>query len=97
MDRSGGEHRQRAAVTILAANGLGTPRLLLLSATTGHPDGLANSSGLVGKRLMMHPFAVVTGLFDDDLHSWQGPWGQHLHSLEFYETDPDRGFVRGAK
>ena len=26
-----------------------------------HPDGLANSSGLVGKRLMMHPFANVAG------------------------------------
>jgi choline dehydrogenase-like flavoprotein len=84
-------------VIILAANGIGTPRLLLLSATKGHEDGLANSSGLVGKRLMLHPFGVVTGLFADDLQSSQGPWGQHLHSLEFYETDPDRGFVRGAK
>ena len=65
-------------MTILAANGLGTPRLLLLSATTGHPDGLANSSGLVGKRLMMHPFAVVTGLFDDDLHSLAGAVGPAL-------------------
>jgi choline dehydrogenase-like flavoprotein len=97
LDRDGSEHRQRAGVTILAANGIGTPRLLLLSATKGHPDGLANSSGLVGRRLMMHPFGTVTGLFDEDFHSWQGVWGQHLHSLEFYETDPDRGFVRGAK
>ena len=46
---------------------------------------------------MLHPFGVATGLFDDDLHSAQGPWGQHLHSLQFYETDPARGFVRGAK
>ena len=33
-------------------------------------DGLANSSGLVGKRLMIHPFGTVTGLFEDDLESW---------------------------
>ena len=46
---------------------------------------------------MMHPFGTVVGLFDDDLGSMQGPWGQHIHSLEFYETDADRGFVRGAK
>ena len=46
---------------------------------------------------MMHPFGTVVGLFEDDLGSTQGPWGQHLHSLEFYETGADRGFVRGAK
>ena len=50
----------------MAANAIGTPRLLLLSASPAHPDGLANSSGLVGKRLMMHPFANVAGLFDED-------------------------------
>jgi len=90
-DRDGRDHEQRAAVTILCANGIGTPRLLLLS------DGLANSSGLVGKRLMLHPFGTVVGLFDEELDSWQGVWGQHIHSLEFYETDETRGFVRGAK
>ena len=46
---------------------------------------------------MMHPFGTVVGLFDEDLGSSHGPWGQHLHSLEFYETDASRGFVRGAK
>ena len=96
-DADGREHEVRAGVTIVAANGIGTPRLLLLSADARHPDGLANSSGLVGTRLMMHPFGTVVGLFDDDLRSWQGVWGQHLHSLEFYETDESRGFVRGAK
>jgi len=97
IDREGKEHVTRASVIILAANGIGTPRLLLLSATRGHRNGLANSSGLVGKRLMLHPFGVVTGLFQDDMHSTQGPWGQHLHCLQFYETDARRGFVRGAK
>jgi choline dehydrogenase-like flavoprotein len=97
VDRAGEERFQRAAVTILAAGGLGTPRLLLLSAGAGQPQGLANSSGLVGRRLMMHPFGTVVGLFADDLGSTHGVWGQHLHSLQFYETDVARGFVRGAK
>ncbi len=97
VDRDGREHLQRAPVTIVCANGLGTPRLLLLSDGPGHPDGLANSSGLVGKRLMMHPFGTVVGLFEEDLGSTHGVWGQHIHSLQFYESDPDRGFVRGAK
>jgi choline dehydrogenase-like flavoprotein len=97
VDRAGVEHFQPADVTILGANGIGTPRLLLLSASGRYPNGLANSTGLVGRRLMMHPFGTVVGLFDEDLQSTRGVWGQHLHSLQFYETDPARGFVRGAK
>ena len=61
------------------------------------PDGLANSSGLVGRRLMMHPFAVATGVFDEPLETWRGNVGSRIHSLQFYETDESRGFVRGAK
>jgi len=97
VDREGKDHFQAAAVTVLAANGIGTPRLLLLSASSKFPDGLANSSGLVGKRLMLHPFGTVVGLFDEDLGSTHGLWGQHIHCLEFYETNAARGFVRGAK
>lgn len=90
IDRRGREHFQPAAVTVLAANAVGTARLLLSSE-------IANSSGLVGRRLMIHPWATVTGLFDEDVRGAQGPWGQLLHCLEFYETDLSRGFVRGAK
>ena len=97
VDREGKEHFQKAAVTVLAANGIGTPRLLLLSGSSRFPNGLANSSGLAGKRLMLHPFGTVVGLFDEHLGSTHGLWGQHIHSLEFYETDVSRGFVRGAK
>jgi choline dehydrogenase-like flavoprotein len=97
VDRTGVEHFQPADVTILGANGIGTPRLLLLSASGRYPNGLANSTGLVGRRLMMHPFGTVVGLFDEDLQSTRGVWGQHLHSLQFYETNAARGFVRGAK
>ena len=97
VDRQGAEHFQKAAVTVLAANGIGTPRLLLVSTSPKFPQGLANTSGLVGRRLMMHPFGTVVGLFDEDLGSTHGVWGQHLHSLQFYETDAARGFVRGAK
>ena len=97
VDRNGVEHFQKACVTVLAAGGIGTPRLLLLSASSKFPNGLANSTGLVGRRLMMHPFGTVVGLFDEDLASTHGLWGQHIHCLHFYETDSSRGFVRGAK
>jgi choline dehydrogenase-like flavoprotein len=97
VDRDGAEHFEPAKVVVLAANAVGSPRLLLLSSSSQHPDGLANSSGLVGKRLMMHPFANVAGLFDEPLMSWQGQFGDMIESLEFYETDESRGFVRGAR
>jgi len=96
-DRQGVEHHQKAAMVLVCANGIGTPRLLLNSATKDHPDGLANSSGLVGRNLMIHPYAAVTGYFDEELESWMGPAGQAIQSMQFYETDESRGFVRGAK
>jgi len=97
FDAEGVERRVEADVVVLAANGIGTPRILLASATNELPDGLANSSGLVGRRLMMHPFGAVVGVFDEDIGSFQGVWGQLIYSLQFYETDEARGFVRGAK
>ena len=97
IDENGRERRQRASVVIVCANGIGTPRLLLLSKSKHFPDGLANRSGLVGRRLMMHPFSAVLGVFEDFLESWRGPFGQLVESFQFYETDESRGFVRGAK
>ena len=46
---------------------------------------------------MMHPFANVAGLFDEPMRSWQGHCGDLIDSIEFYETDERRGFVRGAR
>lgn len=97
VDRSGTRLHQEADVVVLAANGVGTPRLLLLSRSKRFPEGLANSSGLVGKRLMMHPYAAIVGLYEEHLDSWIGPSGQTVQSMQFYETDESRGFVRGAK
>lgn len=97
IDREGNENFLGAKVVVLCANGIGTPRLLLLSDGPAHPDGLANSSGLVGKNLMLHPNCTVTGYYDDDLESWKGPVGESIHSMEFYETRPEHDFVRGGK
>ena len=97
FDLDGREHFQRARTVVLCANGIGTPRLLLLSAAGAHPDGLANSSGLVGRNLMLHPNCSVAGFYDRDLEAWEGPAGQLIHSMQFYDTDPTRDFVRGSK
>ncbi|QFR01638.1 GMC family oxidoreductase [Streptomyces phaeolivaceus] len=97
IDRAGREHFQAAKTVVLCGNGIGTPRLLLMSASSTHPDGLANSSGLVGRNLQLHPNCAVIGTYADDLESHLGPSGQAVHSLEFYDTRPEHDFVRGAK
>ncbi|MEB2284069.1 MAG: choline dehydrogenase [Polyangiaceae bacterium UTPRO1] len=94
-DGDGKECRQRAHVVVVAGNGIGTPRLLLNSRSRQFPEGLANRSGLVGKRLMFHPYAMVTGIFPERLQGYKGPSGCSIISQEFYETDPARGFARG--
>jgi choline dehydrogenase-like flavoprotein len=95
VDESGVARHVRARSVVVAANGIGTPRLLLASTSALHPAGLANRSGLVGRNLMLHPIAAVTGVFDAPLRSFAGPDAFALFSQEFYETDEARGFVRG--
>jgi len=94
-DGEGIERFQPAEVVVLACNGVGTPRILLNSVSGRFPEGLANSSGLVGRNLMFHPYASVTGIFDQPLDGHWGPIGCCMWSQEFYETDPKRGFLRG--
>jgi choline dehydrogenase-like flavoprotein len=97
IDKERKEHHQAAKIVVMAANAVGTARLLLLSKSSRFTEGLSNSSGLVGRRLMMHTFSAVTGYFPESLGSWQGHFGASITSYEFYETDKSRGFVRGAK
>jgi choline dehydrogenase-like flavoprotein len=93
-DADGHERFQSAEVVILACNGIGTPRLLLNSASARFPNGLANSSGLVGRNLMLHPWPMVNGYVEEPLDGGRGPI-TCMWSKQFYETDPARGFVRG--
>jgi len=59
------EHRQEADAFVIACGGVETPRLLLLSESSHYPDGLANSSGLVGNFFMDHLFAGTGGILDE--------------------------------
>lgn len=93
LDRDGRERAAHAPVVILAANGIGTPRFLLNALGAA----AVNRSGLVGRRLMLHPLARVTGLFDEPMEGHRGIAAGTLVSHHFYETDTDRGFMRGVK
>ena len=94
-DGEGSVRRQKARAVVLAANGIGTPRLLLNSRSARCPDGIGNGRGQVGRNLMFHPYAMARGVFDEPLGGHRGPIGCSIISQEFYETDLSRGFVRG--
>jgi choline dehydrogenase-like flavoprotein len=88
------EEQQTAELIVVSAYAIESPRLLLNSAQAGHPNGLANSSGLVGKRLMIHAAHVVYGRFPKPVYPYKAPPAVAL-TQDFYETDPARDYVRG--
>ncbi len=94
FDANGQEHEQRAKVVLVCGYSIETPRLLLNSACSGFEQGLANSSGLVGKFLMAQAGNVVLGRFADLVRMYKAP-PAHALTEEFYETDPKRDFARG--
>ncbi len=96
FDEQKNTHLQKARAVVISANGAETPRLLLLSANQQFPSGLANSSGLVGKYLMLNSAAIVFGLFDELLNEYKGfAVSRVLH--DFYELDPQKvGFYGGG-
>jgi choline dehydrogenase-like flavoprotein len=93
--RTGERHHQPARIVVLAASGFGSPRILLLSANSRHPNGLANASGLVGRYLMHHAYAEQTVVWDEPVDGYMGAYGAPIYSQEFAETDITRGCVNG--
>lgn len=67
LDAAGQEQAQKARAVILSANGAETPRLLFLSESGRSPDGLANSSGIVGKYLMGNAHTTTQAAFEQPL------------------------------
>jgi len=97
LDADGQEQHRTGSAVVLAANAIGTARLLLLSRSSVHPDGLGNAEGQVGRHLMHHPIATVTGVFDEPLHGYEGTTACSIMSMEFYGTRPGNDFLRGYK
>jgi choline dehydrogenase-like flavoprotein len=95
FDAEGREQGQRARAVVVCANGAETPRLLLMSASDRFPQGLANSSGLVGKYLMFNAHSVAHAWFDEPLHDYKSVQCSRIVH-DFYESDPRRGYYGGG-
>jgi choline dehydrogenase-like flavoprotein len=95
FDDQGRRHLQKAHAVIVSANGAETPHLLLNSHSSRFPQGLANSSGMVGKHLMTNGFSMVQATFEHPLNDYtSAAVSRVLH--DFYEIDPKLGFYGGG-
>ncbi|WP_420345460.1 GMC family oxidoreductase [Pelagibius sp.] len=93
-DAEGKQHRQKARAVAVAGNSIESPRLLLNSASAMYPDGLANSSGQVGRNYMRHMTGSVYAVFDRPVHMYRGTTMAGIITDESV-NDPSRGFVGG--
>ncbi|HIP77704.1 MAG TPA: GMC family oxidoreductase, partial [Kiloniellaceae bacterium] len=93
-DADGKQHRQKARAVAVAGNSIESPRLLLNSASATFPDGLANSSGQVGRNYMRHMTGSVYAVFDRPVHMYRGTTMAGIITDESV-NDPSRGFVGG--
>lgn len=94
VDAEGNEQVQKARVVAVAGNSIESPRILLNSASEKFPDGLANSSGQVGRNYMRHMTASVYAVFDQPVRMWRGTTMAGIITDES-KHDPSRGFVGG--
>jgi choline dehydrogenase-like flavoprotein len=93
-DKDGNLQRQKARMVAVAGNSIESPRLLLNSASVKFPDGLANSSGQVGRNYMRHMTGSVYAVFDKPVRMWRGTTMAGIVQDEA-KHDPSRGFVGG--
>src|SRR5919206_57104 len=94
VDADGNQWLQRARAGCVACNSIESARLLLNSASNEHPNGLANSSGQLGRNYMRHLTGSVYATFENPVRMYRGETMAGIITDES-RNDPDRGFVGG--
>ena len=93
-DAAGKLQRQKARIVAVAGNAIETPHLLLNSHSSRFPDGLANSSGQVGRNYMRHTTGSVYAVFNDKVDMYKGTTMAGIIEDEA-RFDTSRGFAGG--
>ena len=93
-DKDGKQQLQKARAVCVAGNSVESPRLLLNSASSKFPDGLANSSGQVGRNFMRHTTGAVYGIMPGPVHLDRGTQMAGI-IMDESRHDPARGFAGG--
>lgn len=96
--RDGREHHVNASIVVVAASACESARLLLNSRSSQHPNGLANSSGTVGRYLMDSTGTDAAGYFPqlENMvpHNEDGASGMHLY-MPWWRDNRELDFPRG--
>ncbi|MBN1961521.1 MAG: GMC family oxidoreductase [Deltaproteobacteria bacterium] len=102
-DHKGNTHKVSAKIVVLAASAIESARLLLLSACKAFPQGVANTSGLVGKNLTFSTFGKGTAIFSrQDFiktvgeHNYDLPFLQRSVQDDYWASDGRLGFIKGG-
>jgi choline dehydrogenase-like flavoprotein len=95
FDKNRNEVFQKARAVVLCANGAESPRLLLMSKSNRFPQGLANSSGLVGKYLMFDTGSIAHASFEHPLNEYKSAEVTRVVH-DYYAADAKRGFYGGG-
>lgn len=87
------DHRIRSSAVVVSAGAIETARLLLLSRSTRHPDGLGNAFDQLGRHLQGHYYPTAFGLFREEVHDSRGP-GVTIGTCDFNHGND--GVIGGA-
>jgi glucose dehydrogenase len=93
QDRPSDPIEYRARTFVVASGYCWSSHLLLLSANSRFPNGLANSSGLVGRYMNGHSFISATANIDDQTYPGQN-MTHSLISRQYFRCPTDKPFVR---
>ena len=95
FDSNKKEKKQMAKIVVVSASALESPRLLLNSKSSLFPDGLANSSGLVGKNFMETIIYSNAVLFAEQIDSYKG-LQIDSRAWDYNETRKDNSYIGGV-
>jgi choline dehydrogenase-like flavoprotein len=93
VERNGETIRVEASLVVVSCGAVNSPALLLQSANDSHPEGLANSSGLVGRRYMAHLATMMQGFHP--LKKNETVFQKTVAINDFYRRGPDTTFPLG--
>ncbi|ALS96848.1 GMC oxidoreductase [Lacimicrobium alkaliphilum] len=93
------EREYRGKLVFLCASTLGSTQILLNSVSKTFPDGLANSSGVLGRYLMDHNYnawasAIIPG-YEEEYYKGRRPTGIYIPNTHFEPSRYHKKFIRG--
>ena len=94
QDEKGVRHKQKARGVAIAGNVVETTRLLLNNSSSRFPNGLANSSGHVGRNYMKHQHGSLAAVMPGPVNAHRGARQTGL-IFDEWKHEPSRGFAGG--